>query len=198
MRLKANQVNRVLAQDEGTLMLTDADFKAIKARARAATPGPWTTDRMLTAGVYDGTETWRPASIAIGQCAFCWNPDATLLADRVDEKGWHHHVHRIPMGDWHDISSLSTFEPITGNYDDEEGGICSTEEDAEFIVHSREDMEALVADHEMLRAFVRKVAQVHWDALEYQWDGVEEVVDEARHISRQAHGDDVTQAPAQS
>lgn len=111
------------------------------------TPGPWTCAWMyLTAGVNDGTHPqWNPpAHIKTGQCAYCTNDEAPFVRAYTDEKGGSCHVHRFPSEDWHDIYAADGTR-ITGNYDYEEGGVCSSEADAKLISKAPELAEALWA-----------------------------------------------------
>jgi len=52
------------------------------------------------------------------------------------------HIHRFPSDDWHYIYA-SDGTQITGNYECEEGGVCSSEADARLIAAAPELLEAL-------------------------------------------------------
>jgi len=107
----------------------------------AATPGPWEVGvYYFHAGVNDGTHpNWNPPKeIKKGQCTFCANKDAELVKTYKNEKGESYHIHKIYNYNWHIIASAATYEKIIGNYDYDEGGVCSTPEDAKFIAEARE------------------------------------------------------------
>jgi len=131
-------------------------LQEIKAREAKATPGPWDNENgYMICGVNDGShKDWKPPKrIKSGECAFCGNGDPIAI---VQKNGKTFHVHKYAKDDrysdaWHNIASASTYDDITGNYDYEEGGVCSTKEDSDFIAHAREDIPWMIAEIERMR-----------------------------------------------
>lgn len=116
------------------------DLEQIKKRAEAATPGPW--DR-----------AWYMAQ---GDTSCPCGERGKLLHSYPsgDDRFRTYHIHEgSRFEDDHAITSLATFDEVAGNFDYEEGGIIRRE-DAEFIAHAREDVPALVAEVERLRALL--------------------------------------------
>lgn len=108
------------------------------------TPGPWFCGWNYFSGcVNDGTHPgWTPPkTIPPGCCAFCGNPEGELVRAHGDG-GRSMHLHRFKAEDWHDIYAADGTR-ITGNYDYEEGGVCSSEADARLISAAPELLEAL-------------------------------------------------------
>lgn len=140
-------------------MMNEERLREIKTQAEAATPGPWVVGVWFShARVNDGRDPMWPTrpTIPVGHCSWCAGA-APLLRTYVDRSGVTMHVHGPfpPLSqdvDWHTIRSASTGEEIAGNYDDEDGGICSTPEDAAFIAAARTDVPDLLAEVERLRA----------------------------------------------
>lgn len=130
------------------------DLGPIRAREAAATAGPWEHSVFyLTAIVYESLlhPSRNPFGLLNGTCVYC---SFDLVRTWRDGMGRTFHVHRDSRGgDWHDITSANG-ESITGNYDEESGGVCSTEADADFIAHARADVPALLAEVERLQALL--------------------------------------------
>ena len=98
------------------------------------TPGPWETGCWYdSAGVNDGSiPDWKPpADIKPGDCALCANPEGRFIRAYVEE-GRSYHVHRFPDDSWRQIHAVDG-TLIVGNYDYEEGGVCTNEADARLI-----------------------------------------------------------------
>ena len=102
-----------------------------------ATKEPWEIEVWYVAVVVnDGSDPdWNPpACVPKGKCSLC---DRKLVREYKDKLGRTIHLHRVPFdGDWRNIYSADGIK-IVGNYDFENGGVCTTREDAEFIISSR-------------------------------------------------------------
>jgi len=131
----------------------------VRARCEAATAGPWSAGVFyIAATVNDGANpTWAPPpTIPVGECAYCREGNPVRV--RKGLRGETLHVHALDgVGDWHGIYSTTTGDAITGNYDHEEGGVCSTEADAAFIAHAREDVPTLLAAAEQIPLLIAEV-----------------------------------------
>ena len=66
---------------------------------------------------------------------------------------------RCPIMGWAHIISEPTNKKVTGTYDLDEGGICSTEKDSDFIRHARQDIPFLLAEVERLREALRLISK---------------------------------------
>lgn len=147
------------------------DINAIRTRLDAATPGPWVKGGYYSfCGANDGKTTHPYVSkYPVGRCHRCQNEpepcSATLTrSDGVYCHGWFMEPDKIeesyraraleegeeypeesyvPRG-WHHVASTTTYATITGNYDYEEGGVCSTADDAEFIANAPTDIHDLL------------------------------------------------------
>lgn len=127
------------------------DLDRLEKTCQEATKGPWDYDaRYCRAYVNDGSNpNLKPAHIPKGKCIYC-NDKEGIFVREYQENGHTCHVHKFFRGNndytegWHFICS-SDGTPITGNYDYEEGGICSTEEDARFIAEARTALPLLIA-----------------------------------------------------
>lgn len=127
----------------------------IRARAEAATPGPWYRDqRMALAGVI-------PKYYGEGKCAYCVTMGEPIWQGRTDINGTRMaaHIHERPadvsagdVWDAHEISHRIFTWPrypapaeteVCGNYDCEAGGVIG-EADGEFIAHARQDVPYLL------------------------------------------------------
>jgi len=122
------------------------DLEPIKAREAAATKGPWKIGWTAEAHVYSGTD----------KCAFCERCGPVVMRSvgtpsDPERFGEATHRHWISDDDWHRISTEFGVE-ICANYDYESGGIASSEVDADFIAHARQDIPALLREIERLRA----------------------------------------------
>ena len=141
--------------------MDEARLAEIEARASAATPGPWRNrGAYALSRVNDGNvEGWPYGkTLPLGRCCGCRSagePCANTVMYRGEydaaPRAYHSTWCERPDG-WQDIGSASTFTAVTGNYDYEEGGVCSTREDSDFIAHARVDVPALVAEVRRLRA----------------------------------------------
>jgi len=107
------------------------------------TPGPWFVGTFYEAFVNDGSHKgWTNPQIPENECAFCGNKAGVLVSSYVAEDGGTSHRHRFPVDSFHDITSESGIQ-IVGNYDYEEGGICTSKEDAHLIAAAPTMYEAL-------------------------------------------------------
>lgn len=103
----------------------------------------------------------------------CGGP-AKLIRTTVGKNGGTLHVHLAGLDDWHHLVSEATGEEIAGNYDYEEGGICSRKEDAVFIARARTDIPLLCrAVRELYRALHHMVEAVDADWLVNGCDCIE-------------------------
>ena len=105
-----------------------------------ATPGPWEIGVWYTNGrVNDGSDaTWKPKNIPHGKCYVCHCEESILVKEYKNCVGHTMHLHKLPdLSEWREIYS-TTGKRIIGNYNDEEGGVCTKKEDAEFIAEARE------------------------------------------------------------
>ena len=130
------------------------EFKAIKARADAATPGPWEAgDVWLTAGLIWDADHNRVGPKVATHCGYCHHGEP-VWAGRTDINGTvmraHRHRDPDPYEPTHKISGADGAS-VAGNYDYEAGGILRPE-DTEFIIHARTDVPALLAEVDRLRA----------------------------------------------
>lgn len=114
-----------------------SDIQRYKEITKEATRGPWEHSVWYClAGVNDGTHKgWNPLDIPWGKCLYC-HTEGTLVKEFKQRKKTYH-LHRIEggVGEWHDIYNVDGVL-IAGNYDYEDGGICS-EEDSTFICMAR-------------------------------------------------------------
>lgn len=147
----------------------EARLTQIRAREQQATKGPW-ENRVFyaSAGVNDGTiPDWSNHRIPHGQCAFCHHAD-TLVKAFTDADGRSMHMHRFATADeqdwWPRIYATDGTE-ITGPFDHANGGVCSTQADADFIASSRADIPWLLdqlaardAQLQQIREAVRRIA----------------------------------------
>lgn len=136
--------------------MTPDALAAIEARAAAATAGPWRTGGWYTsAGINDGGSFGSGSVVPtfpLGRCTFCRGlAEPCALSETRDGRVYHVRWFDSP-DDWHGISSDATLAAITGNYEEEQGGVCSTPEDAAFIAAARTDVPALLAHIAALRA----------------------------------------------
>lgn len=136
--------------------MTPDALAAIEARAAAATAGPWRTGGWYTsAGINDGGSFGSGSVVPtfpLGRCTFCRGlAEPCALSETRDGRVYHVRWFDSP-DDWHGISSDATLAAITGNYEEEQGGVCSTPEDAAFIAAARTDVPALLAHITALRA----------------------------------------------
>ncbi len=109
-------------------------FERLRQANTDRTQGEW------RAGIYyayskinDGSDpSWNaPNRIPQGRCALCAQKKRPCRTRRTVD-GVNYHVNRTNTS-WHMITSAKTHRQITGNYEYEEGGVCSTKQDAEFI-----------------------------------------------------------------
>jgi hypothetical protein len=116
----------------------------IRARERAATPGPWVV----------GANYWVHEEEADGQCWACkWKAREVLPHTVIEREGKRYHVHYgINPNWWNQISSATTYGEITAYDIDTTGGVLSTKEDAEFIAAAREAVPYLLAAVDALTA----------------------------------------------
>lgn len=147
------------------------DIKAIRARLDATTPGPWVKGGYYSfCGANDGKTTHLYTSrLPLGRCHRCkdepepcaiavtrndgllyhgwWmgldEMEATSRARALEEGEEYPEESYVPRG-WHHIASSTTYDPITGNFDYEEGGVCSTADDAAFIENAPTDVHDLL------------------------------------------------------
>ena len=132
------------------------DLDAIRARAEAATAGPWrvgTTSSRCRVNDDKHLNWTAPASIPKGECALCY--ESAPVRTYKDATGAGYHIHLLTGAEWRDICSAQGVQ-ITGNYDYEDGGVCSSEEDATFIAHARTDIPAMADEIERLRGLLRE------------------------------------------
>ncbi len=157
--------------------MDEATMAEIEARANAATPGPWRSGGFYgLARANDGdTAGWRHgAALPLGRCTFCRDaagpcPATLMHRGEYDAAPRAYHAHWIaaePGEGWQGISSDAAALAITGNYDYDRGGVCSTPEDSAFIVHARADVPALVAEVRRLTAALDAVTTEHAAALD--------------------------------
>ena len=157
--------------------MDEATMAEIEARANAATPGPWRSGGFYgLARASDGdTAGWRHgAALPLGRCTFCRDaagpcPATLMHRGEYDAAPRAYHAHWIaaePGEGWQGISSDAAALAITGNYDYDRGGVCSTPEDSAFIVHARADVPALVAEVRRLTAALDAVTTEHAAALD--------------------------------
>ena len=109
--------------------MTDAELDAIRARADAATPGPWRYVRD-TDGYRDAGFFVEPA----GDIDFDWDDYIVAACDTrtiVEEEGIDWEARGLPGNPGFGVMKLN---------------------DADFIAHAREDIPALVAEIDRLRA----------------------------------------------
>ena len=92
--------------------MAELDLDAIRARAEAATPGPWEPDTSVR-----------------GDCVV-WGPDGQFLLTQQAEPHWLPDANGAPRQVAFDVDRR----------------------DCEFIAHAREDIPALLAEIERLRA----------------------------------------------
>lgn len=114
----------------------------IQARAEKATKGPWALGRLYGQHLRHGEMdcAWCGKGLVLVKVVQAKTSNPRDFTDTV-------HYHYDPNDDsWRDIVSLATGDEITGNYDYEAGGVASTEEDARFIAHTREDIPYLIAE----------------------------------------------------
>ena len=168
--------------------MDEATMAEIEARANAATPGPWRSGGFYgLARANDGdTAGWRHgAALPLGRCTFCRDaagpcPATLMHRGEYDAAPRAYHAHWIaaePGEGWQGISSDAAALAITGNYDYDRGGVCSTPEDSAFIVHARADVPALVAEVRRLTAALDAVTTEHAAALDAaRREGAEEVM----------------------
>lgn len=127
---------------------TPEDLAEIKARAEAATAGPWRTGRTyLRMGANDGGE-WLRGTHAVnfphGRCLNCRSAvEPCALTEESDGRTFHIAVFDDP-GTWVKITSDATHGAITGVDDNDQGGVM-LRADAEFTAHARTDIPALLA-----------------------------------------------------
>ena len=188
-------------------ILTAAEIDEIERREQAATPGPWEHDHYYLSGAIQGAklrELGFRGDIQDGDCSLCWHgQNAPCVKVYTDpDSGLVYHVHRFVQEQdamdghwWGNIVSAATQGEITGNYDYEEGGVCSTEQDAEFIASARTDIPALIATvrHERERAelaesivagYEREV-QSCGDITDEQREHLIQCFDEAKELARE-------------
>lgn len=130
----------------------DEVLAAIEAREAAATKGPWRTGGFyMSAGVNDGGEFCEGSVVPKfppGRCDYCRKKSEPCEVSE-ERDGRVYHVQWLGNPDsndnWHRISSAATRTTITGNYDYDCGGVCSTPADAAFIVGARDDVPTLLA-----------------------------------------------------
>jgi len=157
--------------------MDEAKLQEIEARANAATPGPWRSGGFYGLGrVQDGDHAgWvLGGAFPIGRCAFCARApepcSATVMhRGEYDAAPRAYHAHWIaaePGEGWQGISSDAVALAITGNYDYDRGGVCSTPEDSAFIAHARTDVPDLVAEVRRLTAALATVTAEHAAALD--------------------------------
>lgn len=143
-----------------------SDLRATIERLREleakATEGEWELGFWYwKACVNDGTHApdWiAPLDIGHGRCAYCAREDVPC-SDAVTIKGKSYHRMVEPatidtynddnevsssIVDWHRIGSRAEQLAITGNYECEAGGVCSTPDDAALIVAARNAMPLLL------------------------------------------------------
>lgn len=144
--------------------MTKQRITEIEERINKATAGPWSTDFFVACGVFpNGKDHIEP-----GCCAYCGNPEAELVLERPAETDQFDdsdiktvHVHRIKqLNDWREISSYNG-TLIVGNYDYEEGGICTTKDDADFIINARTDLPDAVKEIRRLRTALELCQQLY-------------------------------------
>jgi hypothetical protein len=127
--------------------MIDDELTKLQGLCDNATPGPWSND--VSYGEY---------GVKSKKCFLCGRDDSPVVGTRpavaheIETNGCkQYHTHEYPNSKWHDISSKSTFERITGNYDYEEGGVCSSKADSDFIAAAREAVPQLLAEVKRLR-----------------------------------------------
>jgi hypothetical protein len=131
-----------------TEKLTDEKIEEGLRLAEKATPEPWDNKTYyMRSGVNDSShKNWRPPKdIPKDRCNHCKDAaEPCKVTENVDGKGNFHRHEFHPGAEffddmvwWHDIVSTSTGEEITGNYDYEDGGVKSKEEDSDFICAAR-------------------------------------------------------------
>lgn len=130
------------------MTLTQTELDTIRARAEAATEGPWRKDvSLLTAGVNDGSNPyWNPSGITEGECAWCENFE---LFGTIKKRGANYHVHANIPEEQSIVSpvALATIVP----------DVYLEDADAEFIAAARQDVPKLLAEVARLQSHLTEI-----------------------------------------
>ena len=118
--------------------MTDKELQEIEDRCNKATEGPW-YGNFLRGQVYK----WAGTTI----CSYCETGKPLIKVITID--GANYHLHKS-LDDFREIVS-DTSVLIACNYDEDESGVASTKEDAEFMAHARQDIPALLAEIKRLQ-----------------------------------------------
>ncbi|WCK57294.1 hypothetical protein PP175_29325 (plasmid) [Aneurinibacillus sp. Ricciae_BoGa-3] len=123
--------------------MTDEQIESIRERLTNATEGDWVSGlTYLVAAVNDGSNPfWIPQNIPAGECVWC---KAYKLIGTRTRNGVTEHVHGN-IADESSIVSPSALEIITS----EQSGL--TIDNATFIAHAKQDIQALLEEVERLR-----------------------------------------------
>lgn len=120
------------------VVVNDTRLAEIRERLAKATPGEWTVE-------YEEGRCY--IDQRFGRDDTCAFPDAPILTAKFLTDKETVHTHRLNVA--HHVV------PVTGNYDYEEGGILRTD-DAEFIAHSKDDIEFLLSRLEEAERLLRE------------------------------------------
>jgi len=162
--------------------MTEAELQEIEDRCNKATAGPWLTGVSLEQawGGKDENYYGQVPPGEAGVCPLCLMDKSQLLFVRVIED-MTYHLHKDDC--WTKIYADSG-DLIVGQYDYDMGGVASTKEDAEFIVHARQDLPALIAEIKKIRAakaVIEKALDKRdidlWFALSEEGQAVENALD---------------------
>ncbi len=145
-------INITEESTENNKVLTNQEIELIRNRLSKITPGPWGYFNTHILFLSHGETT----------CGYCNRTDIPYIKTidiepdprfkgKFQNKAHLHGNKADLQSNWNHIRSLSTYEEITGNYDIEEGGVCSTPEDSEFISCAPTDIERLLVTVESLQ-----------------------------------------------
>lgn len=170
------------------------DLDLLERAEKAATQAPWAYGIFYwSAGVNDGSHPhWTPPDdIPRGRCNYCRKEAEPCKESDVGPHGETRHLHSDDSKfgetydddgnatggepDWHRIVSTATRATVTGNYEYESGGVCSSRADADLIVLLRNNAAALLRtarENEALRG-----------ALELNRARLEDIEEDARILA---------------
>jgi len=117
---------------------------------KKATPGPWRN------------KVWycKTRVLNDGKCCFCGNANGVLVHEETDSEGERYHIHEFPDSDWRTIWSVSKFCRVVGTCDYEEGGVCTSEDDALFVAEARTGWPAALRERARLEKRVKELEKV--------------------------------------
>lgn len=134
--------------------MTPERLAEIREREQAATPGPWEPGSVwLVAGLIYDDDGNRVAPDDATRCGFCNVGEPVWSGQRpINGPTMNAHRHRNPEP-WsaENLISAANGDLVAGNFDYEEGGIIAPA-DTVFVAAAREDVPALLAEVERLRA----------------------------------------------